>query len=252
MRIFSQILFAVLLASPHFACWSDLSAAIQKIKPSVVAVGTFAETDSPRFTFLGTGFVVEAGNWVITNAHVVPEALAGPVNRRLQVQVADALGVRSFRTAIVLRRDTVHDLALLEFDGAAALPVKLALESSVREGASIGLMGFPLGGALGLTLVTHRGIIAAVTSIALPPPSSRYLTERALMQLREEAFRILQLDATAYPGNSGGPVFDVDTAAIVGVVNMVLVKGSKETALSQPSGITYAIPTQFVRQLIEQ
>ena len=37
---------------------------------------------------------------------------------------------------------------------------------------------------------------------------------------------------------------------VIGVVNSVFVKGTKEAALSAPSGITYAIPTSYVRELI--
>ncbi|MFO1267884.1 MAG: trypsin-like peptidase domain-containing protein [Rubrivivax sp.] len=63
---------------------------------------------------------------------------------------------------------------------------------------------------------------------------------------------VLQLDATAYPGNSGGPVLDAETGAVVAVVNMVAVRGSRETALSAPTGITYAIPVRSLRALIEE
>lgn len=61
---------------------------------------------------------------------------------------------------------------------------------------------------------------------------------------------MLQLDATAYPGNSGGPLFVIETGAVVGVVNMVALKGTRESALSQPSGISYAVPVEFVLRLL--
>ena len=70
-------------------------------------------------------------------------------------------------------------------------------------------------------------------------------------QLRDGTFKVMQLDAIAYPGNSGGPVLDVESGKVVAVINMVLVKGSKEAALSHPSGISYAIPVRFVTELIE-
>jgi S1-C subfamily serine protease len=54
-----------------------------------------------------------------------------------------------------------------------------------------------------------------------------------------------------YPGNSGSPVFDVATGQVVAVINMVLVKGSKESALTHPSGISYAIPVRFVIDLLK-
>ena len=70
--------------------------------------------------------------------------------------------------------------------------------------------------------------------------------------LRNGTFEIFQLDATAYPGNSGGPLFDPNTGEVLGVMNMVLIKGTRESALSQPSGIAYAIPARFVRELLER
>jgi S1-C subfamily serine protease len=67
-----------------------------------------------------------------------------------------------------------------------------------------------------------------------------------------DPYDVMQLDATAYPGNSGSPVFDQQTGRVVGVINSVLVKGNKEAALQKPSGITYAIPVRFVHELIKQ
>jgi len=64
------------------------------------------------------------------------------------------------------------------------------------------------------------------------------------------SFDIFQLDATAYPGNSGSPLFDVDTGEVIGVISMVLIKGTKESALSQPSGITYAVPSNFLLDIL--
>lgn len=98
----------------------------------------------------------------------------------------------------------------------------------VHECQSIAFIGFPIGGVLGFSPVTHRGIISSITAIALPMPQARQLNESAIRRLREGSFDIYQLDATAYPGNSGGPVLDVGTGRVVGVLNMVLVKGSKE------------------------
>jgi serine protease Do len=65
-------------------------------------------------------------------------------------------------------------------------------------------------------------------------------------------FDIFQLDATAYPGNSGGPLFDPDTGDVMGVMNMVLIKNTRESALSQPSGISYAIPARYVQELVDR
>ena len=70
--------------------------------------------------------------------------------------------------------------------------------------------------------------------------------------MKRGAFRIFQLDATAYPGNSGSPVFDIASGDVIGVINMVFLKGLKESALTHPSGISYAIPANFLGELIRQ
>ncbi len=63
---------------------------------------------------------------------------------------------------------------------------------------------------------------------------------------------MLQLDGTAYPGNSGSPLYETENGEVVGIINMVFVKGTKEAALTQPSGISYAIPAQPLIDLIQR
>jgi serine protease Do len=46
-------------------------------------------------------------------------------------------------------------------------------------------------------------------------------------------------------------VFDAETGQVIGVINMVLIKGTRESSLSTPSGISYAIPVRFVRDLLD-
>jgi serine protease Do len=220
-------------------------------KPSVVAVGTFNPTDNPRFAFRGTGFVVGDGTLVITNFHVLPAAVDSATGPTLMVQVQRGRRETEGRIARLLASDRTHDLALLRIEGAPLPALPLAEPDATREGTSIALIGFPIGGVLGFTPVTHRGIVSAITAIVLPAANSQQLNARTITQLRDGSFDILQLDATAYPGNSGGPVLDADTGRVVGVVNMVLVRGTRESALSNPTGITYAIPVRFVRTLIE-
>lgn len=233
------------------AAGAALEDVIAAAKPSVVAVGTFKSTDNPRFRFRGSGFAAGAGNLVVTNAHVLPEVIpAGGTEGTLAVVVPGAADDASrLRAAKLVAQDRAHDLALLQIDGAPLPALPLGGDAPVREGRAVAIIGFPIGGALGFTPVTHRGIVASVTAIALPAPSAGALNSQAVRQLRSGSFDIYQLDATAYPGNSGGPVLDAQTGEVVAVINMVLVKGSKETALQFPSGISYAVPVRFVNEL---
>ena len=231
---------------------ADLVDAVARVKPAVLIVGTYRPTDSPRFRLRGTGFVVAGGNHAITNAHVLPESTENTEGMTLAVQVRSAGQDLSMRTATVLEVDRVHDLALLRFDGPAVPALTLRDSTLVREGQSVAFMGFPIGSQLGFSPVTHRGIVSSITPAVMPAPTSRQLSEASIRGIRSGSFDIFQLDATAYPGNSGGPLFDPDTGEVVGVVNMVLLKNTREGALSQPSGISYAVPSNFIRSLLER
>lgn len=246
-------LFCFVLAGVFFAgpLRADISDVIAKVKSSVVVVGSFKSTNSPRFNLKGTGFVVGDGNLLVTNAHVIQPASSEDEDVEWVVQIKNGQNEFQMRRAVVTEVDRIHDLALLRFEGKALPPLALR-DSGVREGQSIAFTGFPIGGALGFSPVTHRGMISSVTPVVLPAQSGQQLNERAIRGLRDGSFDIFQLDATAYPGNSGGPLFDTETGEVLGVMNMVFIKGTKESALSHPSGISYAVPAKFVLQLLQR
>lgn len=252
---FARLATAVMLGVGSFivttVASADSSDTVAKVKQSVVAVGFFKETNSPRFQFRGTGFAVLDGNTLATNAHVVQTS---PDTEDSVLAIMIRSGPNQFQTrkATLVELDTAHDMALLRFEGAAlpALPIRAA--ETAREGQTALFMGFPIGGLLGFSAVTHRGMISSITPVALPTPTASQLDAKTVGRLREGTFDIFQLDATAYPGNSGGPLFDPDTGEVIGVLNMVAMKNLKESLLSQPSGISYAIPAKFLLQLLNR
>ena len=138
--------------------------------------------------------------------------------------------------------DPGSDLALLKIGGDALPALRLRDSDGVKEGQAVLFTGFPIGAALGPYPATHRGMVSAITPIAIPQARSAELNPKVIRRLTSGSFPIFQLDATAYPGNSGSPVYDPESGEVLGIVNMVFVKGTKETALTQPSGITYAMP----------
>lgn len=229
----------------------DLADTVSRIKPSVVAVGTFQASRNPAFRFRGTGFVVGDGLLVATNSHVLPESLDSAQSEILVIARSEEGGRVNVRAATSVAKDPTHDLALLRLTGNALPAVKLEDSAGVREGDSVGFTGFPLGAVLGLRPVTHRGIVSAITPIGTPVANAQEL-KGSLIRRLAGSFDVLQLDATAYPGNSGSPLFDVTTGAVIGIINMVFVKGAKENAITQPSGITYAIPAKYLKSLIDE
>ena len=116
---------------------ADVQNAIQLVKPSVVIVGTFKLTNNPRFNLRGSGFVVGDGNWAVTNAHVIPDGADFDPESKIVVQVRTGQNDLQMRQATVLEIDKLHDLALLQFDGAAVPKLTLRDSNTVREGQAI-------------------------------------------------------------------------------------------------------------------
>jgi len=240
---------AILLLSPG-ALGDGAVATIERVKSSVVAVGTYERTRTPAFQFRATGFAVGDGTLIATNAHALPGLLDSERRETLAIVVPAADAQSQLREAREIAVDPGTDLALLKITGQRLPALKLGSLDNVREGQAVLFTGFPIGGVLGLYAATHRGMVAAITPIAIPPPAAANLDPRVIRRLAAGSLPVLQLDATAYPGNSGSPVYDPDTGEVLGIINMVFVKGTKEAALTQPSGITYAIPAKHLQALL--
>lgn len=235
-----------------FPASAGLVETVPQVRASVVAIGTYQRTRTPAFQFSGTGFVVGSGFLIATNAHVIPDTVSAERLEYLAVVMPGDDGERTVRPVKLVAKDRDHDLAVLRFEGGAPLPsLTLGDTTKATEGQNVAFMGFPIGGVLGMTPVTHTGIISAITPIGIPQGNSRDLNPALVRRLASDAFHVYQLDATAYPGNSGSPLFDPDSGAVLGVLNMVFVKSTKESVLSNPSGISYAIPVRYLRKLIE-
>ncbi len=242
------LLFQVGLAVGE-TVFSALPETISRVKESVVGIGTFQETRHPQAKLLGTGFAVKDGNYIVTNAHVIPEKIDKKHREFLAVFTGSGKQAPVY-PATVVKVDERHDLGLLWFSEKSLPPMQISDDSLVREGELYAFTGFPIGAVLGLYPATHRGIISAITPIVIPALRGGQLNGEMIDRLKEP-YLVFQLDATAYPGNSGSPLYHIDTGNVIGIINMVFVKGTKESALTDPSGITYAIPARYIEELIE-
>lgn len=216
--------------------------------PAVVGVGSYAPARRPPADLRGTGFVVGDGSRVVTNHHVIDFEPAARIKEELVVFVGRGRQVE-YRHARIVARDAEHDLALLAIVG-PPLPALRFASAPLRVGEEVAFTGYPLGAILGLYPVTHQGMVSALPPLAIPATTSRDLSTARLRALRDP-FEVIQLDATAYPGNSGSPLYRRDSGELVGVLNQVFVKGRKENVISDPSGITYAIPARYIAPLLE-
>jgi S1-C subfamily serine protease len=149
--------------------------------------------------------------------------------------------------AVLLAEDPFHDLAILEMAGKLD-PLPMAADGALKEGHQVAITGYPIGFVLGLNATTHTGIVSAIAPVILPTPHGS-LIKGEMIKYLEDPWEIIQLDAVAFPGNSGSPVYRIATGEVVGVINKVFVKGKKEYVLKEPTGITYAVPVSFVRKL---
>ena len=229
---------------------ADLPQTIEKIRGSVVGVGTYQKTRAPAMNMLGTGFVVGDGLHIITNVHVKPAFVDTEGKEVLVVLTGRGKEVQA-REMEAVAMDPDHDVALFKIKGAPLPALTLGDPAGVREGQEYAFTGFPIGAILGLYHVTHRAIISSLTPVVIPSRGSRDLDVKSVARLRK-AFDVFQLDATAYPGNSGSPLYDPQTGHVIGVLNMVFVKQTKENVLSDPSGIAYAIPISYVTDLLKR
>ncbi|MEJ7808262.1 MAG: serine protease [Telluria sp.] len=230
---------------------ADLPRTIAIVKQSVVGIGSFQKTRTPAVRFSGTGFIAGDGLSVITNAHVVPAVLDGQALETLGIVIARGEQFE-FRQASVVAIDREHDLAHLAITGAPLPALQLGDGAHMAEGRELAFTGFPLGMVLGLHPVTHRALLSAITPVVTPSLTAGKLGAGAIVQLQRARFPVYQLDATAYPGNSGSPLYDPQTGIVYGVVNMVFVKGFKESAITSPSGITYAVPAVHAREILQR
>ncbi len=164
----------------------------------------------------GSGFIIDANGTVVTNNHVVKDALSVSVTLDDGTQLP----------AKVIGRDPRSDLAVLRLDAGRKLPfIQLGESDAIKPGQWVVAMGNPfgLGGSVSAGIVSARG-----RDIGSGPYDS-----------------FIQVDAPINQGNSGGPLFTQD-GKVVGV----------NTAIISPSGgsvgIGFAIPSDTVRSVVAE
>jgi S1-C subfamily serine protease len=243
-------IFILLQLTYSVAAYSNLVETVKLIKPSVVGIGVYTPTGQPKNRLYGSGFVIGNGTYIVTNHHVIDKELDDSLLQKLAIFSGKGTATK-VRIASLIANDKEHDIAILKIDGQPLPAMQLSNNDFRLEGSDVAFTGFPIGAVLGLYPVTHKGMIAAVTPTIIPLDDSRQISIAMLKRLRDP-YLVYQLDATAYPGNSGSAMYDVKTGAVIGIINKVFVQQSKETVISKPSGITYAIPVKYLHQLLKK
>ena len=224
--------------------------ATREIRPSVVAVGSYLRTDTPTVKYFGTGFVVDDGLTVVTNAHVVAALRQADRLGELRVFFPDTRDIDG-REAKVVVEDAYHDVALIRFVGRPAPVVRLAPPKDPEQGTNVGILGYPIGTRLGLVPAVHQGVVGAVVPAVLPLPVGVRMTPELQAALKNP-YNLYQLDMVAFPGNSGSPLFDGSDGTVIGIINMTLATKTREHLFDKPTGIAYAVPVRWIHDLIRR
>ena len=214
------------------ASFADLTAQLQ---PAVVniAVRQKIKAENPLAAMLGggapqrlaeaqgSGFIVSADGYVVTNNHVISLDRENPADA-VTVTMPDATEY----TARVVGRDTDSDIAVLKIDAKSPLPfVQFGQSSKARAGDWVIAIGNPFG--LGGTVTS--GIVSSVNRNTGSGAYDHYL----------------QSDASINSGNSGGPMFDM-RGNVIGINNWIVAPSGGSV------GIGFAIPSDTAKPIVDK
>jgi serine protease Do len=214
----------------------------------VVAVGSYRATDTPSVRYFGTGFAVADGRIIVTNAHVVDAVKNAGRVEDLRLYLPDTTSIQGLSARIVAI-DSHHDVALLQTEKTVGSALVLEMSRTPQQGETVGVIGYPIGMALGVVPTVHKGVISAVVPAVLPLPRGAKLTPELAEAIRRP-YHLYQLDMVVYPGNSGSPLIDSHTGKVIGVINKTLATRTREHLLERPSGISYAVPVRWIHELL--
>ncbi|WP_448663114.1 Do family serine endopeptidase [Sphingomonas sp. CJ20] len=235
---------AIQAAAPKAGAPMSFADMVAKLQPAVVNISTtqrvqvntnpFAGTPFEMFggqqggqpvtreaESLGSGFIISADGYVVTNNHVISAGQRGAVVESIRVTLPDR---REF-TAKLIGRDVQSDLAVLKIEGQNLPFVKFGDSRQARVGDWVVAIGNPFG--LGGSVTA--GIISA--------------THRVTGQ--GGAYdRFIQTDASINRGNSGGPMFDLQ-GNVIGINSQIL------SPTGGNVGIGFAIPAEQAKPVID-
>ena len=215
---------------------------VAKLQPAVVNISTtqrvtmnanpFAGTPFEQFgggnqpvtrqaESLGSGFIISADGYVVTNNHVISAGAKGATVESITVTLPDK---RTFKAKLI-GNDAQSDLAVLKIEGANLPFVKFGDSTSARVGDWVVAIGNPFG--LGGSVTA--GIVSALHRVT--GQGGAY-------------DRFIQTDASINRGNSGGPMFDLN-GNVIGINSQIL------SPTGGNVGIGFAIPAEEAKPVID-
>ena len=208
----------------------SVSAAAATIRPSVVTIQVASTSEAGT----GSGVILTADGYILTNNHVVSVAGDGGT---MTVELAD--GTRA--DATLVGADPSSDLAVIKIDATGLTAAAFASSADLVVGQTVVAVGAPLG----LSDTVTSGI---VSNTARPVRSG---------DNNDAVFNAVQTDAAINPGNSGGPLVDLN-GEVVGINAAIATESTGgvqvpgQSTSSGSIGIGFAIPSDEATRVADE
>lgn len=213
----------------------------QKVMPSVVGVTSTFEYQNTAFDFFGfgsdagtkqavgtgTGIIMSADGFILTNAHVISEEDYGVAS-----QITVMLHDETEYEAEVVGCDTQTDIAVLKIDAKDLTPAEFGSSSAIEVGDPALAIGNPLGYDLFGTLTV--GYISGLNRE---------------VNVNENTFKLIQTDAAINNGNSGGPLIN-ECGQVIGI-NSMKMSASYSSNTAAIEGLGFAIPIDDAKKIVD-
>lgn len=164
---------------------------------------------------MGSGFIISADGYIVTNTHVVENA------KKITVTLNDKREL----SAKVVGQDKKSDIALLKVEASSLPTVQLGDSDALEVGQWVVAIGAPFG-------LDHSATQGIVSALSRSLPDGTYVP-------------FIQTDVAVNPGNSGGPLFDLN-GNVVGVNSQIYSRSGGYM------GISFAIPVNLVKNITDQ
>jgi serine protease Do len=173
------------------------------------------QRQQPEAQSLGSGFIISADGYVLTNNHVVADA------DEIMVRLAD----RSELEAKLIGADPRTDVALLKVEAKGLPTVKLGNSDDIKVGEWVLAIGSPFG-------FDHSATSGIISAKGRSLPNENYVP-------------FIQTDVAINPGNSGGPLFNLD-GEVIGINSQIFTRSGGYM------GVSFAIPIDVAMAVADQ
>ena len=207
-------------ATPASEDEADGALSLQEIYKKCIGSVVSITASSQSGKSSGTGIVLSADGYLITNHHVIENAQV------IAVQTSDE---RQFQAAIV-GSDEASDLAVLKVDATDLQPAEFGDSGKLAVGDCVVAIGDPLGAQLRGTMTS--GIVSAINRD---------------LEVNDRTMTLIQTDAALNNGNSGGPLINC-YGQVIGINTMKLRSYYSTTA----EGLGFAIPMAVAKPILEE